>query len=81
MITFFSLAAIVYTISKQSAVKRMLYNYNTTNLNDLKEVFPRVSWDIVDFDADDIELPWSQWKNLFFLAVNYVVPLETGHYP
>ena len=50
-------------IPKQSAFKRLLYNYKVTNPNDLKEVFSR---DIVDFDADDIELPWSQRKDLFF---------------
>ena len=59
----FSLAAM---IPKQSAFKCLLYNYKATNLNDLKEVFSR---DVVDFDADDIKLPWLQWKDLFFSAV------------
>ena len=31
-----------------------------------KEVLSCVSWDVIDFDADDIELPWPHWKDLFF---------------
>ena len=42
----FSLAA---TIPKQTA-----------NIDDLKEILSRVCWGIIDFDSDDIELPWSQ---------------------
>ena len=49
-------------------------NHKPSARNELKEVVSSVSWDVVDFDADDIELPWSQWKDLFFSAVNYVVP-------
>ena len=41
----------------------------TTRLNDLKEVFSRASWDTVDFNHDDIELPWSQWKDYFSLLL------------
>ena len=67
----FSLAA---TIPKQTAVKRVMYNYKAANIEDLKEVLSRVCWDIIDFDSDDIEFPWSKWKDLFFSAVNYVVP-------
>jgi len=47
----------------------------TTRLNDLKEVFSRASWDTVDFNHDDIELPCMVTvERLFFSAVNFVVP-------
>ena len=62
------------TIPKQSTINRVFYNDNAANISDLKEVLSRVCWDIIDFDNEDIELPWSQWKDLFFSAVNYVVP-------
>ena len=62
------------TMPKQTTVKRVLYNYKAANIDDLKEVLSRVCWDIIDYDSDDIELSWSQWKDLFFSAVNYVVP-------
>ena len=62
------------TIPKQFTVKRVLYNYKAANIDDLKEVLSCVCWDIIDFDDDDIELSWLQWKDLFFSAVNYVVP-------
>jgi len=62
------------TIPQQSTTKRVLYNYKSANIDDFKEVLSRVSWDIIDFDNDDIELSWSQWKDLFFSAVNYVIP-------
>ena len=46
----------------------------TRNISDLKEVLFRVPWNTIDFDSNDIELSWSQWKGLFFSAINYVVP-------
>ena len=52
----------------------MLYNYKAANVDDLKEVLSHVSWNVINFDPDDIELPWTQWKDLFFSAVNYMVP-------
>ena len=47
-------------IPKQSAVKRTLFNCKATNLEDLKEVFSRVSWDIVDFDGHSGKICFSQ---------------------
>ena len=70
LLDYFNLSA---TIPKQSTVNRVLYNYKAANISDLKEVLSRVCWDIIDFDNEDIELPWSQWKDLFFSAANYVV--------
>jgi len=66
------------TIPQQSAVKRVLYNCKAVNINDLKEVLSCVCWDIIDFDSDDMELSWSQWKDLFFSAVNYMFLLFVG---
>ena len=62
------------SIPHQSTIKRVLYNYKAANIDDFKEVLSRVSWEFIDFKNGDIELPWSQWKDLFFFAVDYVFP-------
>ena len=50
-------------------------HYNNSNIDDFKEVLSCVSWEVIDFENSDIELPWSQWKDLFFSAqVDYVFP-------
>ena len=62
------------SIPQHSTTKRVLYNYKAANIDDFKEVLFHVSWDVVDFENDNIEIPWSQWKDLFFSSVNYVIP-------
>ena len=60
--------------TKHSTTKRVLYNYKAANMDDFREVLSHISWDVIDFGNDDIELSWSQWKDLFFSAVNYAIP-------
>ena len=56
---------------KHFTTKRVLYNYKAANIDDFGEVLSHISWDVIEFDNDDIELSWSQWKDLLFSAVNY----------
>ena len=62
------------SIPQHSTTKCVLYNYKAANIDEFKEVLSHVSWDVFDFENDNIEIPWSQWKDLFFSAVNYVIP-------
>ena len=60
---------------KHSTTKFLLCSYKAANIDDFREVFSHISWDVIDFDNDDIELSWSQWKDLFFSTVNYKIPI------
>ena len=53
------------SLPKQSVTHRTLYNYKASNIIDLKEVLFHIPWNIIDFDSNDIELSWLQWKDLF----------------
>ena len=65
---------LLVSLPKQSATHRRLYNYKAINVNELNEVLFHVPWNVIDYHHDDIELSWSQWKHLFFSAIDYVVP-------
>jgi len=41
------------SLPQQSTAKR---NYKAANINDFEEVLCHVSWDVTDFENDDIEL-------------------------
>ena len=58
--------------SKQTTVHRSLYNYKKADFNDYRESLTSILWDIAE--CDDIELWWSQWKALFFAAVDDIIP-------
>ena len=68
--------AILFTLnvlsSKQTTVRRSLYNYKKADFNAYRETLATVPWDITE--SDDIETWWSQWKALFFAAVDDVIP-------
>ena len=52
---------------KQSSVQRWLYNYKKTDFNAFRKYLLSVPWDLAE--ADDIDVWWSQWKDLFLAAV------------
>ena len=44
------------SLPQQSTAKCMSYYYKAANINNFKEVLYCVSWDVIDFENDDIEL-------------------------
>ena len=57
---------------KQTSVHRLLYNYKKTDFDMYRRSLDCVPWDLAE--ADDIDVWWTQWKDLFFAVVNDNVP-------
>ena len=52
---------------KQTSVQRWIYNYKKTDFDAFCKCLLSVPWALAE--ADDIDVWWSQWKDLFFAVV------------
>ena len=57
---------------KQTPVHRLLYNYKKTDFDMYRKSLDSVPWDLAE--AEDVDVWWTQWKDLFFAVINDTVP-------
>ena len=55
-------------------VRRKTYNYKKADFNDLRNRLQLLPFDMTH--SDDVDLYWSQWKDLFPATVNECVPMK-----
>jgi len=60
-------------LQPQEACQRVLYNYKKTDLSELNATLSCVPWHLIE-QCDDLEDSWTLFKDLFFAAVNGVIP-------
>ena len=50
----------------------MLYNYKNADFDASRDTLGATPWDLSE--SDDIDTWWTQWKDIFFGAVDDVIP-------
>ena len=56
---------------KQDTLHRTLYNYKKTDFESYWMALQSIPWELAE--ADNIDIWWSHWKDLFFAAVHDTV--------